>query len=279
MRLIRRARFERRRVEKRLRRWYRRARGDPGVAVSLDVGHESRTLLLTFGGMKSLAGLASFEFVNLTSELPVKRMFVRDPRQSWYHRGMPQHGTTLASVVDSVGELLARYDVRRLVVAGNSAGGYAALVFGTLLGAHTVVCLAPQTVLDSEILAQMDDHRWDDLLEPLVRKGALEPSWTDLRRALPQARHANTRYNIYFDETIEGDRLHAERLRGLEGVHLYRFGRGGHGLARALRDCGALERILRNALGLSPGESAERASTAARGQATERDALRFRTYH
>jgi pimeloyl-ACP methyl ester carboxylesterase len=216
--------------------------------------------------------------VNLTAELPVKRLFVRDPRQSWYHRGMPRHGTTLASVVGSVGELLADHDVERLVVAGNSAGGYAALVFGTLLGADTVVCLSPQTVLDSEILAQMDDHRWDYLLEPLVRKGALEPRWTDLRRALPQARHANTRYNVYFDETIEGDRLHAERLRGLEGVHLYRFGRGGHGLARALRDCGALERILRKALGLPLGEADEREASATAPRASQRAPLRFRSY-
>jgi pimeloyl-ACP methyl ester carboxylesterase len=278
VKLLRRARFEKRRAEKRLRRWHRRARGDPGVAVSLDMGHDSRTLLLTFGGMKSLAGLASFEFVNLTAELPVKRMFVRDPRQSWYHRGMPRHGTTLASVVDAVGELLADHELERLVLAGNSAGGYAALVFGTLLGADAVVCLSPQTVIDTEILAQMGDHRWDYLLEPLVRKGALEPRWTDLRRALPQARHANTRYNIYFDETIEGDRLHAERLRGLQGVHLYRFGRGGHGLARALRDCGALERILRKALGLPLGEVVEREPTASAPRAPQRAPLRFRSY-
>src|SRR5207237_4033496 len=125
MYLLERVRFAKRQAQKRLRLWYRRSRGDTGVAVSLDMGHESSTLLLTFGGMKSLAGLASFEFVNLTAGLPVKRLFVRDPRQSWYHRGMPQHGTTLASVVDSVGELLSDHDVERLVVAGNSAGGYA----------------------------------------------------------------------------------------------------------------------------------------------------------
>ena len=151
-------------------------------------------------------------------------------------------------------------------------------MFGTLLGAHTVVCIAPQTVLDSEILAQMDDHRWDYLLEPLVRKGALEPRWTDLRRALPQARRADTRYNIYFDETIEGDRLHAERLRGLEGVYLYRFGRGGHGLARALRDCGALERMLRNALGVAPGEVVKREPVKTARRTPQSAALRFRTY-
>jgi hypothetical protein len=271
-------RFARDRSERRLRRWYRRARGDTGVAVSLDMEHDSRTLLLTFGGMKSLAGLASFEFVNLTQQLPVKRMFVRDPRQSWYHRGMPQHGTDLASVAGAVGDLLTEHDVERLVMAGNSAGGYAALVFGTLLGAQSVLCFAPQTVLDSRILAEMGDHRWDDMLAPLVKKGALEPRWLDLREALPTARHTDTRYNVYFDVKSEVDRLHAERLRGVEGVRLYRFGRGGHGLVRELRDCGALERVLRKALGVGDEQISRPDAESGRRPEPTVSMLRFRSH-
>ncbi len=243
-----RVRFVKRRLQQQVRWLHRRYLGSSGVSLSLDTDSDSRTLLLTLGGLGSSGRVPSFEFGSITREIPVKRLFVRDPHQSWYHRGMPQDGTTLATVAESLRELLAPHDVNRLVVAGNSAGGYAALVFGTLLGADTVLSFAPQTVLDCEILAQMDDHRWDHLLRPLAAQGALEARWIDLRLALPQARHADTRYKIYFDETIQGDRLHAERLSGLVGVQLYRFGRGGHYLARDLRDCGALERVLREAL-------------------------------
>jgi len=164
---------------------------------------------------------------------------------------MPQQGSTLASVAESLGDLVEGTGAKRLVVAGNSAGGYAALLFGTLLGADLVLAFAPQTTIDPKALAEMGDHRWDEMLAPLIKHGALELRWADLRVALPAARRADTRYKVFFDENTTHDRLHAERLSGLEGARSYRFGRGGHALVRHLRDVGALDRLLRAALGLT----------------------------
>jgi pimeloyl-ACP methyl ester carboxylesterase len=221
---------------------------EANVAVSLDMDGESRTLLIAFGGMSGSIGMPPFEFFSLTGDIPVKRLFVRDLRQSWYHRGMPGHGDSLLAVAESLAALIEAHDVDRLVVAGNSAGGYAALVYGTLLGADVVLCFAPQTILDLDILASMGDHRWDSHLRPLVAAGKLDSRWTDLRSALPQARRADTDYRVFFDESLSTDRQHAERLRGVDGVRLYRFGRGRHHLVRSLRDSGALARILQSAL-------------------------------
>lgn len=242
------ARFTTRRYRRRIRLRYPKPVSEADVSFSLDMDSDARTLLLAFGGLNRQIGMPPFEFFSLTGEIPVKRLFVRDPRQAWYHRGMPQHGATLMSVADSLRELIARHEVDRLVVAGNSAGGYAALLFGTLLGAETVLSFAPQTVIDLDVLAAMGDHRWDDNLRPLARAGALDPHWTDLREALPGARCADTRCHIYFDDTTPLERSHAERLLGMEGVRLYRFGGGDHDLVRTLRASGALERILRSAL-------------------------------
>jgi pimeloyl-ACP methyl ester carboxylesterase len=209
---------------------------------------DSRTLLLAFGGIAGRIGIPPFEFFALTGAIPVKRLFVRDLRQAWYHRGVPHHGATLPEVAESLGRLISPHGVERLVVAGNSAGGYAALVLGTLLGADTVLCFAPQTVLDLEILHAMGNHRWDDRLEPLAAAGGLDPRFADLRQALPSARRADTAYRIYFDDALRPDRLHAERLAEVQGVRLYRFGGGSHGIARSLRQNGALHRVLRGAL-------------------------------
>jgi hypothetical protein len=126
-------------------------------------------------------------------------------------------------------------------------GGYGARVFGTLLEADVVLSFAPQIVFDLEALAAMDDHRRDDYLKPLTAAGVLDPEWTDLR-ALPAARRSDMRHQIYFDDSLTVDRLHAERLAGLEGARLYRFGRGAHSLVRELRDARALVWILGNAL-------------------------------
>jgi pimeloyl-ACP methyl ester carboxylesterase len=252
--LRRRVRFLKRRRDQRSRLWRAREIDEADVALSLDMADESSTLLLAFGGLNSRIGMPPFEFLSLTGEIPVKRMFVRDLRQSWYHRGLPGYGDSIASVAESLSELIAGHGVQRLVVAGNSAGGYAALVFGTLLGADEVLCFAPQTILDLDVLASMGDHRWDENLRPLVAADALDRGWVDLGDALPRAsalprtRHARTRHRVFFDVSLQVDRLHCERLLGIEGLRLYRFGNGGHHLVRTLRDRGVLEQILQRAV-------------------------------
>jgi acetyl esterase/lipase len=207
----------------------------------------SRTMLVAFGGINSRLGITPFEFSSLTGRSGVKRLYVRDLHQSWYHRGMPGHGDELMDVASTLRKIIARRRVERLVVVGTSAGGYAALVFGTLLGADVVLAFSPQTVLDLESLAQMDDHRWDDKLQALEDDAAFDREWVDLARALPAARHAGTEYRVFFDDT-HLDRGHGQRLDGLEGVRLFRFGRGEHELVRQLREVGALSRVIEHAV-------------------------------
>jgi hypothetical protein len=232
---------------------FRQAVEDPRTPLSLDASGDSRTLLLAFGGIVGRIGIPPFEFFSLTGGMPVKRLFVRDLRQAWYHRGIPGHGRTVPEVAESLRRILTRHEVDRLVVAGNSAGGYAALVFGALLGADTVLCFAPQTVLDLDILNAMGDHRWDGRLREHAADDAVDTRFTDLRRVLGATGRADTSYRIYFDTSLRADRLHAERLAGLRGVQLYRFGHGSHNIARALRDKGALRLVLQRALDAPPG--------------------------
>lgn len=231
--------------------------------LKLEMIGDSRTLLIAFGGMRGGFGMPLFEFSTLTENMPAKRLFVRDLRQAWYHQGVPQHGGTLLEFAESLRQLIAGYDVDRLVATGNSAGGYAALVYGTLLGADTVLAFAPQTVIELEVLAEMNDHGWDDRLEPLGAAGVLDRRWTDLRRALPTARRADTRHEIYFGNSHREDRLHAERLDGLDGVHLFPVEAARHNVAREMRDSGALERALRRALE-APQPASERPETTGR---------------
>jgi hypothetical protein len=87
-----------------------------------------------------------------------------------------------------------------------------------------------------------------DALRGLAAADALDHRWTDLGEALRRERGSDTRYRVFFDTTHTKDRAHAERLIGLEGLRLYRFGDGGHELVRQLRDVGALERIVREAV-------------------------------
>jgi pimeloyl-ACP methyl ester carboxylesterase len=211
---------------------------------------DSSTLLLAFGGMKGKLDIPPFEFFGLTGEMPIKRLFVRDLNQAWYHRGVRRHGSTIPKVAENLERLMASHQIDRLVVVGTSAGGYAALIFGSLLGADRVLCFGPQTSLDLEVLDAMNDHRWDDKIAGLMSSHELDTDWTDLRFALPDARTAPTQYEIFFDDSYRPDRLHAERISEIDGVQLRPVAGGEHEVARRMRNTGELEQVLRSALGV-----------------------------
>ncbi len=229
---------------------FRLALEDPTAPICSDMKAESSTLLLAFGGMKGKLDIPPFEFFGLTGEMPIKRLFVRDLKQAWYHRGVQRHGATIPKVAEHLDRLIASQRIERLVVVGTSAGGYAALIFGSLLGADRVLCWGPQTCLDLKVLGQMDDHRWDDRIAGLMSNHHLDEDWLDLRRALPPARIAQTRYELFFDDSYLLDRLHVERLSDVDGVQLRPVAGGKHEVARQMRKTGELEQVLRGALGV-----------------------------
>jgi hypothetical protein len=237
-----------RRVRSRLfyRRWMREKRRELATLPTGDAepfsytDADSEVLLVAFGGLDRQIGIPRFEFMRLTGETPVKKLFVRDPCQAWYHRGLPGYSETLEQTAAALAERTR--GAGRLVVTGNSAGGYAALLFGSLLDADAVICFAPQTTLELEALHALGDSRWDDHLRPLFDAGAMDRRWLDLR-ALP----ANPRAHVYFDEDLEVDRLHAQRIEHLATLHAER-GVGDHNLVKVMRDRGELAEVLGAAL-------------------------------
>ena len=242
-----------RRLAAPLRSRFRRGLEDLGTPISLDLSETSEVMLIAFGGLQGQLGMPAFEFFRSTAGLRVKRLFVRDLHQAWYHLGIPGHGDGLPSSAQSLLALAHEHGARRIVLVGNSAGGYAALVYGVLMGADVAIAFAPQTVVDTAVLAAWDDHRWDAEMAALHASGGYEPAWGDLRdalpaaRALPSARAGATAYEVYFDPAYEPDRLHAERVAAVPGLRLHERG-GEHDLVRRMRASGELERVLRAAL-------------------------------
>jgi hypothetical protein len=237
-----------RRLARRFGGSFRRDLERPDAPLSLDMRPRSGTLLVAFGGMRGELGMPPFEFFKAAQGLAAKKLFVRDLRQAWYHRGIPGHGATLEECAAALRELIDGAHVERLVVAGNSAGGYAAMILGSLMEADVALCFAPQTVLDLGVLADMDDHRWDEQLRELLEAGVIDGRYVDVRSALADAPSGRTAFEVYFDEDFDVDRLHAERVGAVAGVTLHPLRGGKHGIARDMRESGQLDRVLRAAL-------------------------------
>jgi hypothetical protein len=102
----------------------------------------SRTLLVVFAA----ANARSFTFYNTTHGLPCDVLYVRDPRKNaWYQEGFLDAPGIDASTA-YLQDLASSYD--RVVVSGASMGGYAAILFGSRIGASQIFALGPQTQLN-----------------------------------------------------------------------------------------------------------------------------------
>ena len=206
-------------------------------------------LLVVLSGMPTEpGGVPAYEGESLCRRLGVEGLLLRDPQLSWF---VPE--------LDRLAlDLRARAAGRRLVLFGNSAGGYAALALGALADADEVVAVVPRSGLSHEVNDAAGDGRLRELRTPLLARAAGEPAlqrFLDLptliraesgRRSASTAGHADyrTRLRVLHASDNPQDAAHAARLVGLPETVVSTYPRGDHQLARVLRDAGELDAVV-----------------------------------
>jgi hypothetical protein len=219
----------------------------PDAHVVLDLETESSTLLVLFGGIAGGVSMPVFEFFRLTSGFPAKKAFLRDPRRGWYQLGIPGVGDSAVDVRIFLTRAIERAGAERVVMAGASAGGFAALLFGTWCGVDEVIAFSPQTFVDAENRRLAGDARWPDQIDALHQATNGREATFDLLDILPTA-SGETRYQIHVSTDDPLDLFHARRIAGRGGVEIFEHERGGHRLVKTLRDRGLLQPMLLEAL-------------------------------
>ncbi|WP_281967280.1 glycosyltransferase family 2 protein [Roseovarius nanhaiticus] len=120
----------------------------------------------------------------------------------------------------------------RVVFAGVSMGGYASLVFSSLVpGAH-VIAINPQSTLDPDLVpweTRYENGRRQDWTLPLGDGAALT--------------HGAGRVNIFYDPHFELDQYHVDRFHG-DNVRIFRCWFSNHKTAVFLRKIGALKPVM-----------------------------------
>lgn len=224
---------------------------DLAAPVAVDFSPESRTLMVTFGGMAGGVGIPPFEFFKITSESGVKRLFIRDIEQALYQRSLAGMGRGPDGVVRYVKERAAEQGVERIVVMGNSGGGYASLLFGALLDADRAYAFSPLSFIGLGAKLIHRDLRVPRLFVRAAMSRDANRDYFDLRKVF-RKHGTRTDFQIYY--CCRGpwgrlDRLHAMRLASFPNVSLHEYDEGGHQLVKLLRDRGELEGIITGALG------------------------------
>lgn len=223
---------------------------DPEVGFVQDMSDSDDVVLVVFGSLlkPDVGGIPPFEFCNLVADVGVGKIFIRDLGQVWYHAGVLGLGETIPEVAKGLSSLLAGR--RRVVFLGHSSGGYAAMLFGAMIGVDQVVATSPQTYLSRVRRRIHHETRWRKETVALHQCPTINRSCLDLKRALKKHR-GPTQFDVYFGAGHHLDVSHAHRLRTIPAVTLHPLPEAGHSIVRRMRDDGKLLPIIHNALGVA----------------------------
>jgi hypothetical protein len=201
-------------------------------------------LLIAFSGFAHALPIPSFEFVGLSRDLDINRIFGRDLTQTWYLSGHAGISTTIDGTVAFLKRKIKEAAADRVVVFGNSVGGYAAILFGTMLNADVVHAFAPYSMIGDKRYVR------NQATIEYVHQNFPDP-YFDLRPVLQRAKRTGT-INLYYDPELTIDSKQAMHLDGVPNVYHHALPGRGHELIRVLKDSGELKKILSASVEGSP---------------------------
>lgn len=118
--------------------------------------HGSKSAILCFGGMSlQFGGIPPFEWLRYLSTTYTNACdlyFFIDRNQCWYHKGIQDITTNIDDTVEYLNSVIEHGKYEHVVCMGTSAGGYGAILFGSLCkNVHSVIGFVPQTILTNPI--------------------------------------------------------------------------------------------------------------------------------
>lgn len=115
-------------------------------------------LFVTFSGrQQGLANMTTFEFRNFLEEnfSNYDKIFCRDEKVQWYNFGITGLTKDINDTLDFLHQKISKY--KKVIFIGSSMGGYAAILFGSILNVDTIIAFRPQTFLN-KVLDNFDKN-------------------------------------------------------------------------------------------------------------------------
>jgi len=215
-------------------------------ALYRDYSEESRVLVVSFSGLKpNPHAVPGFSLRRTFMGLPIKKLYLRDLDRAWFLRGLRGVTTDVEATVAFLAAEAKSVQARRLILTGYSLGGFAALLYGSLLGADEVHAISPQTFLSFWGRWRARDNRWRRYVLPLHFGPTRR--FHELRPWLART-EGRTGLHVHFASDSRLDTIHAGYVTGLPGVVAHDHKEGGHRLVTALMESGELRAIFERAI-------------------------------
>jgi pimeloyl-ACP methyl ester carboxylesterase len=231
------------------------ARLNPEVGCLIDRVYPGAPLILCFSYFGTML-LRRFDFFGRTKKLEQRlglkfnRILMRDTINAWYHRGVPGLGDHVDEVAQSLRSLIAAISPGRIYTVGQSMGGYAAILFGMLLGADRIAAFGPVSYLDPERARRDSDLRYLTIMQEL-RDDPPKCVYTDL---VQLGRELDFRGELHVvfgtqarsDSAGSGniDAAHALRLARLPNTILHPYPKSHHPIVQWLVDNQEIDEVM-----------------------------------
>ncbi len=194
---------------------------------------ESNSLLVVFSHREA-KGFAAYR---IAQELKMKVLFIKDPGDkkngcSWYNgviKGLSNNADDLFSIIKGI---IRDNRVERVVTIGSSMGGYASLLFGTLLNAEKIIAFAPQVVLDGKLPRNPDTNKHDIKYDNLVKSIA----------------ESKSEISVFYGADDLIDVYNASLLKGLSNVEIFGVPGFGHRFLDELKEVGFSNKLWKSSI-------------------------------
>lgn len=208
-------------------------------AFSIEFKRNGLPLIISFAGLGD-----QFNFGKTLRELDVNAIYLRDMNHNWYLNGLEGIGNSVDEVKEFLSQKSKEYEAPYVLSLGTSAGGFAALLYGSLLQVDEILAFSPQTFMNRWNCIRYLDHRWLDRVVQIYQGPQSNRAYLDLKQMSYDKMPSVT---LVYDKTHRLDRIHANRVNGQAIKHLGQHG-GGHTLVHELRNSGFLHNIIKQSL-------------------------------
>ena len=232
---------------------------DASAGCLVDCPHPHAPLLIAFGFV-DWESTAGFDFWGRSKKfeprngLPLNRVLLRDTGSLWYQHGCAGMGHNAEDLSRALAVLISTLAPSKIMVVGQSMGGYAALQFGTDLqrrfGNVRMLAFGPLSHLDPQRARHEGDLRYLPMMECLA---ITQPSGCvpDLVRHMQQAADDGVTLQCRIvmgtaqqpPQGDNSDHLHAARFATLPGVHIDTFPDAPHAVVQWLIDQGRIDEV------------------------------------
>lgn len=214
------------------------------TSISEDLCENTDKLFLFFGGIAGAIGMPPFEFYRSSKIISHSKIFFRDRSQSWYQLGLPDIGKDVFEIAEYLKSKISELKSKDVVLVGNSMGGFAALLFCSMLQRGRVIAFSPQTFISKEKRRYFGDFRWAAQIDKMHQSASTSHIY-DLSKWI-EVNSPEIKADIHVSTSDALDVTHANQLINFKNVRLNYYPNGGHKLVTKLHEDGLLPMIFRD---------------------------------